>query len=117
MLRVLLRAGGVVLVLAVVLVGAEVARRNSAPVDVDFLAGKLVGVRLFWLVLGAFGAGFVLALALASVELLRLRLLARRYRRLARSLEAEVHQLRSLPLAEETGGGASGQGGRPERGR
>lgn len=117
MLRVLLRAAGVVLVLAIVLAGAELAQRNAAPVDVDFLAGRLAGVRLFWLLLGAFGAGFVLALALASVEILRLRLLARRYRRLARRLEAEVHQLRSLPLAEEAAALPLGEGARAERGR
>ncbi len=106
-----------VLVLAIVLAGTELAQRNATPVDVDFLVGRLVEVRLFWLLVGAFGAGFALALMLAGVELLRLRLLARRYRRLARSLEAEVHQLRSLPLAEEPAGAGLGEGARAERGR
>jgi hypothetical protein len=44
----------------------------------------------------------VLVGALAIYQLVRVGMLARRYRKLAAKLEVEVHELRSLPLAPES---------------
>jgi uncharacterized integral membrane protein len=53
-----------------------------------------------WLVLAlAFGFGVLVASALWLFQVVRLSLLARRYRKETLALEAEVHQLRNLPLA------------------
>ncbi len=61
-----------------------------------------------WQALAAsFGAGMLVAGLLASYQVLKARMLTYRYRKTARGLEAEVHQLRSLPLSspEATGEG------------
>ena len=92
-----------VLVLLVALpVGVHLfVTRNAAVVSLDFLAVRCEAVSVWVAVLSAFGAGVVLT---ALVGLLRgagLRLETRRYRKLARELESEVHQLRNLPLATE----------------
>ena len=78
--------------------GWSLAARNGATVDVDGIVFQLEGVRV-WVVLGTvFLAGGVLAALLLSVPLARGRLMQRRYRREMNALEAEVHQLRNLPL-------------------
>jgi hypothetical protein len=59
------------------------------------------GIALWKALLGAFASGFALAAALAAWQLAKLSLAARRYRRALRGAEAEVHQLRNLPLADE----------------
>ena len=74
--------------------------RNSHAVSIDYLAGRWEAVPVWLLLLSAFGAGFVLAGLLAVLRGARLRLEARRYRRAARDLESEVHQLRNLPLSD-----------------
>jgi len=57
-----------------------------------------------WMVLSlAFGLGALVASALWLFQVMRLSLLARRYRKEAVALEAEVHQLRNLPLAGSEG--------------
>ena len=57
--------------------------------------------------LGAVAAALVL-----GVQVARLALTARRYRKLASGLEEEVHQLRNLPLAAPEGPTARGLGAR-----
>lgn len=78
-------------------VGWRFAERNADPVFVDYLVGSVDAPR--WAILaGAFGAGALLASLVAGYQAARLALTARRYRKLARGLEDEVHQLRNLPL-------------------
>ena len=80
-------------------IGWTFRANNAATVDLDlvwleFPAVELWRVLLVSVALGMFSAGFVVGLAW-----LRARLLNRRYRAMVRGLEAELHQLRSLPLA------------------
>jgi uncharacterized integral membrane protein len=91
------------LVVAGLFVGALVlgwrfAERNADPVFVDYLLGTVDAPR--WAVLaGSFGIGVGMTLLVAGFQALRLALTARRWRKVARGLEQEVHQLRNLPLA------------------
>jgi len=72
---------------------------NAASVDVDLVWIAFHNVPL-WAALGlAFVIGALLAAGASSVEIARKSLTARRYRKTVRHLEAEVHQLRNLPLA------------------
>lgn len=92
--------------------------RHSEPIAIDYLAGRVEGVALWLVLLVTFAAGIAVATLLAVLRGARLRLEARRYRRAVRELEAEVHQLRNLPLSEEDPApppadvlAAAGQGG------
>jgi uncharacterized membrane protein YciS (DUF1049 family) len=75
--------------------------RHSEPIAIDYVVGRVEGVALWLALLVAFAAGVAVASLLAMLRGTRLRLEARRYRRAVRELEAEVHQLRNLPLSEE----------------
>ncbi len=85
-----------------VLIGAwRFASENSEPVRVYFWLGEITEVEL-WVVLAmAFLAGALSTGLLVSYRLARAGLLARRYRVAVTGLEAELHQLRNLPLAAE----------------
>lgn len=75
--------------------------RNSQPIAVDYLAGRLEGVAVWLALLGSFAAGACVAASIALLRGARLRLKTRGYRKAARDLETEVHQLRNLPLSED----------------
>ena len=88
--------------------GWEFAGNNGSPVRVDYVLGQFDAVPL-WLALvasavGGLGVG-VLAL---TARLPRASLAQRRYRKTVAALEAEVHQLRNLPVADQ-GALAAGQ--------
>ncbi len=78
--------------------GWQLAARNSTAVEIDYVLGRFTGVALWVVLLAAFAAGAATAAGIASYRLFKLRLLARRYRKAVTGLEAEVHQLRNLPL-------------------
>jgi len=80
--------------------GWQFAASNSQPVPVHYPGGEFAGRALWVVLLVAFGSGVALAALVAMVRGARIRLVSRRYRRLVDSLQAEVHQLRSLPLSE-----------------
>ena len=91
-----------VVVVVVLPVGVHLfVTRNAEVVPLDFLAVRLEGVAVWLVLLGAFGAGAAVATLVALLRGARLRLEARRYRKAARDLESEVHQLRNLPLAPD----------------
>ena len=79
--------------------------RNAEPVRVDYLAGQISEVSLWLALLGAFGIGALLAGLICGYQVMRLLLLNRHYRNTARGLEAELHELRNLPLAGAEAGG------------
>ncbi len=85
----------------VLVLGWRFAAENSTPVTVGYLLGEWVGVALWLVVLLAFGVGVAVAGLLAVYQLARLALVTRRYRKTAHEFEAEVHQLRNLPLASD----------------
>jgi len=86
--------------IAALLVAAHFfVKRHQQTVDLDFVWIRAEAVELWVVLLGAFAGGLVLASALAIYRGAKLRLLTRRYRKAARDLGVEVHELRNLPLA------------------
>lgn len=108
------------LLLAVWYGGWRFAHENQQPVRVHYIVGELAEQPLWRVLIGAFGAGAALVGAFALFSSARHGLVSRRYRRALGGLEAEVHQLRNLPLAPDSearagpparAGGAYGQEG------
>ncbi|MDH3211080.1 MAG: lipopolysaccharide assembly protein LapA domain-containing protein [Myxococcales bacterium] len=100
-MRVVRRLLVVALFVAALVLGWQFARGNAAPVTVDYLVDELVDVSLWTALLGAFAAGAAIVGAIGLYQVAKLRLVTRRYRKTVEGLEAEVHQLRNLPLATE----------------
>jgi Lipopolysaccharide assembly protein A domain len=101
---------GVALIAALLIGGWSLKAENAENVAVSFLFGELQ-VELWEALLGAFGVGFALAGAGWLWAGLRARMIERRYRKAVGGLEAELHQLRNLPLALD--GEISARAGRP----
>ena len=98
-MRVVRRLLVVALFVVALVLGWWFARANAAAVTVDYLVGQLGDVSLWAALLGAFAAGAATAGGIGLYQIAKLQLVRRRYRKTVRSLEAEVHQLRNLPLA------------------
>jgi uncharacterized membrane protein YciS (DUF1049 family) len=75
--------------------------RNAEPVTVYAFVGEFSGVALWAALASAFALGAAVMGLLAAFQLAKTGLLARRYRRALAGLEAEVHQLRNLPLSPD----------------
>ena len=86
--------------------GWAFAGRNLEPVEIDYLVGEISELQLWkaLLVAGALGAGA--ALLPLTVSLLRVRLVARRYRKALAGLEAELEEVRLA--VEKAGSGEQG---------
>lgn len=67
-------------------------------IDLDLIWVQFPHVEIWWAVLVSFGIGAFIATLLVGFAWMRGRLLNRRYRRVIRRLESELHELRSLPL-------------------
>jgi uncharacterized integral membrane protein len=102
-MRALRRVLAIVAFVGLLVGGWRFAALHPQPVRLHYLAGD-AEVSLWAALLGAFAAGAALAGALAGVELARLSMLSRRYRKATARLEAQVHELRNLPLAPELPG-------------
>lgn len=81
----------------VLIAGAGFAALNAAPVTLDYFLGR-VETTLPWVLLGALATGFLLGLLIAGISALGAKRNARRLRRQLRALEAEVTNLRNLPI-------------------
>jgi uncharacterized integral membrane protein len=77
------------------------ARDNSGSVTIVVPGLSDVEVLLWVALLAAFALGAILMGLAAAYRVARLGLLARRYRKIIRGLESEVHQLRNLPLTDD----------------
>ena len=78
--------------------------KNAEPVSVT-LFGWTTPAAPAWLVLAsAFGLGLLVASGIWLFQVMRLSLLARRYRKEMLALESEVHRLRNVPLAPSAEG-------------
>jgi uncharacterized integral membrane protein len=94
-------------ILALVLLGLALvggwrfASANADLIEIDLLLTQIPDAPLWLGLVVAFGVGAVLTGLLALYEILKLGLLARRYRKTVVRLEAEIHQLRNLPLSVE----------------
>ena len=91
----------VAIFVAALAAGWRFAGQNASPVTVDYLLGQVGEVALWVALLGAFALGSLLATGAWLFQIAKLRLVVRRYRKSVQRLEAEVHQLRNLPLAAE----------------
>jgi uncharacterized integral membrane protein len=89
---------GVALIATILVGGWSLKAENAANVDVSFLFGK-IELELWEALLIAFATGFALAGSGWLWQSLRARMVERRYRKAVGGLEAELHQLRNLPLA------------------
>ncbi len=81
--------------------GWRFAAENSSIVSIDLLAGKLEGVALWAALICAFAGGVIVVGAFMLLRLAQTKLVERRYRKMVEGLEAELHQLRNLPLSVE----------------
>jgi uncharacterized integral membrane protein len=79
--------------------------QNATPVRVDLLLGAYDALPLWVALLGAFGLGVLVCALLLLLQVVKFRMLARRYRKQARGLEHEVQELRNLPLVGADGPG------------
>jgi uncharacterized membrane protein YciS (DUF1049 family) len=89
---------GVALIAALLIGGWSLKAENAENVAVSFLFGE-IQLELWEALLCAFAAGFALAGAGWLWAALRSQMTLRRYRKEVGGLEAEIHQLRNLPLA------------------
>ena len=87
--------------IAVLVIGWQFAADHSSDVVIRNPVSGETQVTLWLALLASFGLGVVLTGSLAAMKLARQGLLSRRYRKLIRSLESEVHQLRNLPLSAD----------------
>jgi uncharacterized integral membrane protein len=100
-MRVVRRLLGIGVPVALVWLGWQFAGRNSSPVTIDYLVGESGEVSLWVALVTSFAAGTAIAALVGLYQMAKLGLGARRYRKAVRGLEAEVHQLRNLPLVTE----------------
>lgn len=91
----------IVLLACVVAYAVYLGRQLEGTVDLDLLFMQLPGVRLWAVMLGAFGLGAAGTGLGVAWPLLRLRLGVRRQGRQISRLEQEVHGLRTLPLSAD----------------
>lgn len=98
---------------AALVLGWRFADANLQTVSVHYLVGAIDGVPLWLALVAAFGVGFALAGLGGLYQMARLSLTARRWRKVAQGLEAELHQLRNLPLAAPGDAATRGSAGAP----
>lgn len=92
----------VALLVGLLVLGWSFAARNADPrLQVDFWVVQTPEAPVWTVLVAAFVLGALLAAAVCLFEVVRYALMARRYRRTVARLEAEIHQLRNLPLADE----------------
>lgn len=114
-MRILRRGFGIALFVALLVFGWRFAALNDAPVSIAIPFGPRVEDISLWMALAGAGALGVAAGGCAGlIQIARLGLLARRYRKAASGLEAEIHQLRTLPLAADERAPRGSAGGAPE---
>lgn len=94
-----MRIVNLVLLAAVFCLGAAFSYFNWTPVPLDYLTGQ-VELPLVMLLLGFFGAGIAFTLLLNVARVLGLRREIARLRRQLRENEAELKNLRNIPLKD-----------------
>lgn len=80
---------------------------NSISLDLDLIWVRVPNVELWWLLVLTMGLGALISATIMSFFWLRARLVSRRFRKRIIKLEAEVHELRSLPLVGSEPSGES----------
>jgi uncharacterized integral membrane protein len=97
----LLRLLWMSLFVGVLVIGWRFAGANGETVRIALPIGEFAPAPLWQALLAAFAAGAGAAALIGLYQVAKLRLVGRRYRKAVRGLEAEVHQLRTLPLSGE----------------
>ena len=100
-MRLARRLLGIAVFVALLVAGWRFAAGNAGTVTIHYVFGEFAGVSVWAALFAAFLVGAVSAGMLAAYQIARLGMVTRRYRKAVRGLEAEVHQLRNLPLAAE----------------
>jgi uncharacterized membrane protein YciS (DUF1049 family) len=100
-MRLARRLLAIALFVALLVLGWRFAAANSATVTIHYLVGEAGDVSVWLALCIAFGLGAVFAGLMGLYQITRLGMLTRRYRKTVNGLEAEVHQLRNLPLVSE----------------
>jgi len=98
---------GLAIFVAVLMAGWQFAAANAVPVSVHYLVGDLEEVALWKVILMAVASGAAVVGFGWLWFAMKNGLVRRRYLKVMGGLEAEIHQLRNLPLAPE----ASAPGG------
>lgn len=99
MKRLFLWTFSVALFVATLWMGWSFRAGNATPVNLDLIWIRLPSVELWRLILVAMAFGVILSTLFIGFAWMRSRLLNRRYHRVIRRLETELHELRSLPLS------------------
>ncbi|TJY62218.1 LapA family protein [Sinimarinibacterium sp. CAU 1509] len=89
-----------VLLIAVLVLGASIGYFNAQSVTFNYLLGEWQ-IPLIALLIADFAFGVLIALAVAAARILSLRLEVRRLRGRIRENEAELRNLRNLPVNPE----------------
>ncbi len=100
-MRLTRRLLGIAVFVALLVAGWQFAAGNSDTVTIHYVFGEIAEVSVWAALFAAFVVGAVCAAGLAAYQIAKLGMVTRRYRKAVRGLEAEVHQLRNLPLAAE----------------
>lgn len=100
-MKLLRRSLWAVLFAALVYGGWGFLEGNSDPVRIHYVVGDLPAVPLWQALSGAGALGVLVGTVAMGLGLTRSRLETRRYRKALARLEAEVHQLRNLPLVSD----------------
>jgi uncharacterized membrane protein YciS (DUF1049 family) len=98
---VLRRLVAIAIFVGALVLGWRFAAVNSVAVRVNYLLGETPELRIWVVLLCAFGFGALTSAAFLLYQVAKLSLVARRQRRLMARLEAEIHELRNLPLRSE----------------
>lgn len=100
-MKLLRRLLAIAIFIGILVLGWTFAAKHSGQVLVTLPGLAGFEVTLWLALLVSFGSGAALVALVAALRIARLQLVSRRYRKVIRGLEAEVHQLRNLPLADE----------------
>ena len=95
----LLRLLWVAVFVGVLVFGWWFAAANASLVPVSYVFGEFSPTPVWVALLAAFALGAAVAGSIGAYQALKRGLVMRRYRKTVRGLEAELHQLRNLPLA------------------
>lgn len=120
MKRILFWVVGIGLFVGLLVMGWSFRANNATPVELDLIWIRVPGVELWRIILASVAIGGVFAGTFVGFGWLRVRLENRRYRKAIRRLEAELHEMRSLPLSDGVSDGerySENEGGPDASGR
>ena len=101
MKRILLLIAGIGTIAIAAWLGMSFPAANATPVDLDLLWFRIPNLEVWSLMLVSVGTGVFVTSVFGGFLLLRGWIVGRRYRKIIKRLESELHQLRSLPLVKE----------------